>query len=145
MPGGPSGSPAAPGMHAMKTVLIVEDQLETLAIHALYLERHGYRVLRAENGEQGVTSARRHRPDLILMDLSVPGLDGFGATERIKGDPRTGHIPVVVMTAHAYGSVGKRAREAGCDGFLSKPLEPRRVLEEVRQRIGPAQDTAPVH
>ncbi|MBV9773498.1 MAG: response regulator [Gemmatimonadetes bacterium] len=126
----------------MKTVLIVEDQLETLAIHTMYLERHGYRVLRAENGEQGVLSARRYRPDLILMDVSVPKLDGFGATERIKGDPKTEHIPVVIMTAHAYGSVGKRAREAGCDGFLAKPVEPRRVLEEVERRIGPGEDPA---
>jgi two-component system cell cycle response regulator DivK len=122
----------------MKTVLIVEDQIETLAIHAAYLERHGYRVLRAENGEEGVDSARRHNPDMILMDLSIPRLDGFGATEALKRDPDTGHIPIVVMTAFAYGSVGKRAVAAGCDGFLSKPLDPRRVLQEVQRRIGPA-------
>jgi CheY-like chemotaxis protein len=121
----------------MKTVLIVEDQLETMAIHSVYLERHGYRVLKAENGEDGVDAARRNLPDLILMDLSVPRLDGFGATEVLKSDPETGHIPIVIMTAHAYGSVGKRAVAAGCDGFLSKPLDPRRVLEEVRRRIGP--------
>ncbi|HEV2149529.1 MAG TPA: response regulator [Longimicrobiaceae bacterium] len=122
----------------MKTVLIVEDQIETLAIHSAYLERHGYRVLQAENGEAGVDSARRHRPDIILMDLSIPRLDGFGATEALKRDPDTGHIPIVVMTAFAYGSVGKRAVAAGCDGFLAKPLDPRRVLQEVHRRIGPA-------
>ena len=121
----------------MKTVLIVEDQLETMAIHSVYLERHGYRVLKAENGQDGVDAARRNLPDLILMDLSVPRLDGFGATEALKSDPETGHIPIVIMTAHAYGSVGRRAVAAGCDGFLSKPLDPRRVLEEVRRRIGP--------
>jgi two-component system cell cycle response regulator DivK len=121
-----------------KTVLIVEDQLETLAIHALYLEHHGYRVLRAEDGEKGLSTALEHRPDLILMDLSIPKLDGFGATQALKRDPRTGHIPVVAMTAHAFGSVGKRALAAGCDGFLAKPLEPRRVLREVQQRIGRA-------
>ncbi len=113
--------------------------METLAIHTMYLERHGYRVLRAEDGEQGVLSARRYKPDLILMDLSIPGLDGLVATERLKSDPKTGHIPIVLMTAHAYGSVGKRAREAGCDGFLAKPVEPRRVLQEVQNRIGPAE------
>lgn len=121
----------------MKTVLIVEDQFETLAIHSAYLERHGYRVLKAENGEEGVDAARRNLPDLILMDLSVPRLDGFGATEVLKNDPETGHIPIVIMTAHTYGSVGRRAVAAGCDGFLSKPLDPKRVLEEVRRRIGP--------
>lgn len=124
----------------MKTVLIVEDQIETLAIHSAYLERHGYRVLSAENGRDGVESARLHRPDLILMDLSVPRLDGFGATEALKGDPETRHIPIVVMTAHAYGSVGRRAVAAGCDGFISKPVDPRRVLEEVRRHIGPGSE-----
>ncbi|HEX2188736.1 MAG TPA: response regulator [Longimicrobiaceae bacterium] len=123
----------------MKTVLIVEDQLDTLAIHSAYLERHGYRVLRAEDGEAGLDSARRHRPDLILMDLSVPRVNGLVATETLKGDPATGHIPIVIMTAHTYGSVGRRAVAAGCDGFLAKPLDPRRVLEEVEQRIGPSE------
>lgn len=122
----------------MKTVLIVEDQLDTLAIHSAYLERHGYRVLCAEDGEAGLDYARRHRPDLILMDLSVPRVNGLVATETLKGDPETGHIPIVIMTAHTYGSVGRRAVAAGCDGFLAKPLDPRRVLEEVEQRIGPS-------
>lgn len=122
----------------MKTILIVEDQIETLAVHAYYLERKGYRVLRAEDGQQAVDSAREHAPDLILMDLSIPVLDGFSATRALKQDPRTGHIPVVVMTAHTFGSVGKRAIDSGCDGFLMKPVEPRRVLDEVLQRIGPA-------
>lgn len=127
----------------MKTILIVEDQLETLAIHSLFLERHGYRVLRAEDGEEGICTAREHKPDLILMDLSIPRVDGLGATRTLKDDPQTGHIPIVVMTALPYGSVGKRAVAAGCDGFLAKPLEPRRVLYEVEQRIGPAEE--PVH
>lgn len=122
-----------------KTVLIVEDQIETRAIHTLFLERHGYRVLAAEDGEVGIRWAREYRPDLILMDLSIPVLDGFQATEQIKGDPRTEHIPVIALTAHTYGSVGKRSRDAGCDGYLSKPIEPRRLLEEVERRIGPAE------
>lgn len=126
-----------------KTVLIVEDQLDFLAIQKLYLEKHGYRVLAAEDGEEGVKYARKHRPDLILMDFSVPRLDGIGATQRLKGDPETCDIPVVLLTAHAYGSVGRRAREAGCDGFVSKPCDPKRVLQEVQQRIGATE--VPVH
>jgi two-component system, cell cycle response regulator DivK len=121
-----------------KTVLIVEDHFETLAINTVYLERHGYRVVAAEDGESGVRSALEHRPDLILMDLSIPVLDGFGATAQIKHDPNTRDIPVVVLTAHSYGSAGRRAREAGCDGFLVKPCDPNRLLNEVLQRIGPA-------
>ena len=119
-----------------KTVLLVEDQIEFLAIYKLYLERRGYHVLVAEDGEAAVRSARQNHPELILMDFSVPLLDGIGATTIIKGDPSTCDIPVVLITAHAYGSVGRRAREAGCDGFISKPCEPRRVLSEVEQRIG---------
>lgn len=120
------------------TILLVEDQLEFLAIHKLYLERHGYRVITAEDGLTGVRSARRHQPDLILMDFSIPGMDGISAVRELKRDPEMQSIPVVLLTAHAYGSVGRRAREAGCVGFISKPCEPRRVLQEVMQLIGPA-------
>jgi CheY-like chemotaxis protein len=119
-----------------KTVLLVEDQIEFLAIYKLYLERNGYNVLVAEDGEAAVRCAREHHPELILMDFSVPLLDGIGATTQLKRDPDTCDIPVVLITAHAYGSVGRRAREAGCDGFIAKPCEPRRILSEVAQRIG---------
>lgn len=116
-----------------KTVLLVEDQLDFLAVNKLYLERHGYRVITAEDGEAAVRSATRHMPNVILMDYSVPLLDGIGATTRLKTDPRTRDIPVVLLTAHAYGTVGRRAREAGCVSFINKPCEPRRVLDEVNK------------
>lgn len=121
-----------------KTILIVEDQFETRAINALYLQHHGYRVVAVENGEDGVRSAREHKPDLILMDLSIPVMDGFDATAQIKGDPRTSNIPVVALTAHSYGSAGRRARQVGCDGFIAKPCDPQRLLQEVWHLIGPA-------
>lgn len=119
-----------------KTVLLVEDQFEFLAINKLFLERHGYHVLVAEDGEEAVECAREHRPSLILMDLSIPVLDGISATEALKSDSATRDIPVVLLTAHSYGSVGRRALDAGCDGFVSKPCDPRRVLREVEHRIG---------
>jgi two-component system, cell cycle response regulator DivK len=121
----------------MKKVLIVEDQMELRAINSLFLESRGYQVVATDNGLEGVRLAREQRPDLILMDLSVPVLDGFGAMEQLKHDPRTQDIPILVLTAHPYGSVGRRARAAGCDGFLRKPCDPQRLLEEVRERIGP--------
>jgi len=121
-----------------KTILIVEDQLELRAMNAFFLECQGYRVLATGNGMEAVRSAREQRPDLIIMDLSVPGMDGFRATRELKEDPVTRNIPVVVLTAHSYGSAGRRAREAGCDAFLMKPCPPQRLLREVEQRIGPA-------
>lgn len=123
---------------ACKTVLIVEDQFDFLAINKRFLERHGYHVLAAEDGEDGVRLAREHRPQLILMDLSVPRLDGLGATTLLRQDPETEHIPILLLTAHSYGSVGRRMKAAGCDGYLAKPCDPRRVLEEVVRYIGEA-------
>jgi CheY-like chemotaxis protein len=120
----------------VKTVLIVEDQIEMRAINAMYLHHHGYRVLAADNGLDGIQAARETRPDLILMDISMPGIDGIRATEELKRDPDTVGIPVLIVTAHPYGSVGKRAAEAGCDGYLTKPCDPRRLLEEVRRHLG---------
>lgn len=116
-----------------KTVLLVEDQLDFLAVHKLYLERHGFHVVTAEDGRAAVLRAQELHPDVILMDFSIPLLDGIGATAQLKGDPHTRDIPVILLTAHTYGSVGRRAREVGCASFISKPCEPRRVLEEVKK------------
>lgn len=125
-----------PAADAVRTVLIVEDQLEMRAIAAAYLERQGYRVLATDNGADAVRQARTERPDLIFMDVSIPGMDGIRATAEIKRDPATRAIPVVIVTAHPYGSVGKRAMDAGCDGWLNKPCDPRRLLQEVQRRVG---------
>lgn len=125
-----------------KTVLIVEDQLEMRAIHAAYLQHHGYRVLATGDGIEGLRVAHEERPDLILMDISVPGIDGIRATEQLKQDPSTRMIPVVIVSALPYGSVGRRVLDAGSDGWISKPCDPRRLLEEVRRRLG---DPNPLH
>ncbi|HEX2079976.1 MAG TPA: response regulator [Longimicrobium sp.] len=127
-----------PAADAVRTVLIVEDQIEMRAIAAAYLESRGYRVLATDNGADAVRQARAEQPDLIFMDISVPGMDGIRATAEIKRDPATRSIPVVIVTAHPYGSVGKRAMDAGCDGWLNKPCDPRRLLQEVQRRVGTA-------
>ena len=101
-----------PAAEAARTVLIVEDQIEMRAIASAYLERYGYRVLATDNGADAVRQARAEQPDLIFMDVSIPGMDGIRATAEIKRDPATRAIPVVILTAHPYGSVGKRAVDA---------------------------------
>lgn len=121
---------------AARTVLIVEDQIEMRAIAHAYLERQGYRVLSTDNGADAVDRARREHPDLIFMDVSVPGMDGIRATAELKRDPSTRAIPIVMVSAHPYGSVGRRAADAGCDGWLNKPCDPRRLLQEVQRRLG---------
>ena len=121
---------------AERTVLIVEDQIELRAIASAYLERQGYRVLSTDNGVDAVRHARAEHPDLIFMDISVPGMDGIRATAELKRDPATRGIPVIILSAHPYGSVGKRAMDAGCDGWLNKPCDPRRLLQEVQRRVG---------
>jgi CheY-like chemotaxis protein len=121
-----------------QTVLIVEDQIEMRAINAMYLHHHGFRVLATDNGIEALEAARENRPDLILMDVSIPGMDGIRATSELKRDPVTEGIPVLIVTAHPYGSVGKRATDAGCDGYLTKPCDPRRILQEVRALLSPA-------
>lgn len=125
-----------------KTVLIVEDQPDNRMIYTTILEYAGSQVLEAVNGEEGVRRAREHRPDIILMDLSMPVLDGWGAIRQLKDDPETAAIPVCVLSAHVlFEGDAERAQEAGFACYLTKPLEPKQLLEEVERRIGPASES----
>ncbi len=124
-----------------KTVLIVEDNEDNRIVYATILQHRGYRVLEARNGEDGVRIARESRPDLILMDISVPIINGWKATEILKGDPDTDHIPVIALTAHALAEDRETAKSVGCDGYLAKPCEPRTVMAEVERFIGKATET----
>ncbi|HEY8469379.1 MAG TPA: response regulator [Longimicrobiales bacterium] len=121
-----------------KTVLLVEDNEDNLVVYRTILDHVGYNVLEARDGEEGVSRAREEHPDLILMDISIPKIDGWEATRRLKADEATRDIPVIALTAHALEEDRERAMEAGCDGYLAKPIEPRRVVEEVRRFVGPA-------
>ncbi len=120
----------------MKTILIVEDNEDNRLIYSQYLAHAGYRVLEAGNGAEGLEVTRRERPDIILMDISMPVMDGLTATRHIKADPELRSIPVVALTAHAMATDEQLAREAGCDAYVSKPVMPKDVRAEVERWIG---------
>lgn len=121
-----------------KRVLIVEDNFDNREIYAEILRHAGYDILEAENGARGVEKAREHLPDLILMDLSMPLMDGWEAIAILKGDIRTAGIPVLAVSAHVVMNGDyRRAESAGFSSYITKPIEPKAVLLEVRSRIGP--------
>lgn len=122
--------------NATKTILLVEDNEDNLVVYRTILEHVGYRVIEARDGEEGVAAAREHHPDLILMDISIPKIDGWEATKRLKADDATSAIPIIALTAHALEEDRQKATDAGCDGYLAKPVEPRRVVQEVEQFVG---------
>lgn len=121
---------------ADKTVLLVEDNEDNRTVYRTILEHFGYQVVEARNGEDGIRMAREAHPDLILMDISIPVIDGWEATKILKADPQTSEIPIIALTAHALATDRAKAGEVGCDGYLAKPCEPRRVVAEVERFIG---------
>lgn len=120
----------------MTTILLIEDNEMNRDMLSRRLERKGYRIMTAEDGSQGVDLAVRIHPDLILMDLSLPVLDGWEATRRLKSNPETKQIPIIALTAHAMASDEKKAYEAGCDDFDTKPVVLDRLLEKIRAALG---------
>src|SRR5215203_1688659 len=119
-----------------KTVLLVEDNEDNRIVYSTILRHFGYTVTEALNGEEGIAKARGERPDLILMDISIPIIDGWEATQVLKHDPATNDIPIIALTAHALASDREKAMEVGCDGYLAKPCEPRAVVAEVQRFLG---------
>jgi two-component system cell cycle response regulator DivK len=117
------------------TVLLVEDDPDNRAIYRTILEHFNYAVLEASDGETAIRMAHEAMPDVILMDVSIPVIDGWEATRRLKGDPATASIPIVALTAHALDADRATAEDVGCDGFLAKPVAPKRVVEEVDRVI----------
>lgn len=119
----------------MKKILVVEDIEDNLELVIQILGKR-YQMLEARDGEQGLEVARRELPDLILMDLSLPVLDGWEATRRLKEDPELKSIPVVAITAHAMGGDREKALAAGCDDYLTKPITPGPLREIVKRLLG---------
>lgn len=114
-----------------KTVLLIEDDRDSRQIYGTMLRHAGYRVVEATDGGEGILLAQRHRPDVIVMDLGLPQVDGWSATEAIKSDPTTKHIPVLAVTVHVQDFYRGRAQMVGCDSFLPKPCTPTRLIGEI--------------
>ena len=121
-----------------KVVLVVEDNEDNLLIVATILRHYGYTVQTAPDGEVALDAARESLPDLILLDISLPRVDGWEVARQLKSDDRTKAIPIIAFTAHVYQADRARAESLGFTGFLTKPIEPMRILDEVRRNIGVA-------
>lgn len=119
-----------------KTVLLVDDSSTARMIESLLLKQKGYRLLEAHDGAEGVEVARRESPDLILMDVSMPKLDGFQALAQIRSDPKTKAIPVIMITTRAELEHVHRGYEAGCSEYLTKPINGAELLQRVEKYLG---------
>jgi two-component system, cell cycle response regulator DivK len=119
-----------------KRILVIEDIEDNRRIVRDLLTSAGYELIEATTGLEGVRMAAEHRPDLILMDIQLPELDGYEATRRIKADPTCAAIPIIAVTSYALSGDEAKTREAGCDAYLAKPVSPRALLAKVREFIG---------
>lgn len=119
-------------------ILIVEDNEMNLDMLSRRLERRGYEIVSAVDGEKGVAAAKSEKPDLILMDLSLPVLDGYAATRQLKADQDTKSIPIIALTAHAMVGDKEKAEAAGCDEYEVKPVELPRLLEKMERLLKPS-------
>ena len=121
---------------AKPLVLVVEDYQDAREMYAAYLQFSGYRVAEATNGFEAIEQANQLLPDIILMDLALPKMDGWEATRRLKSDDRTRNIPIVALTGHALAGHAEGARQAGCDSFVTKPCLPDALVAEIKRMLG---------
>ena len=118
-----------------KRILVIEDQEDNRQIVRDLMTASGYELIEATTGEEGLEAAARERPDLILMDIQLPGIDGYEVTRRIKADPKLRQIPIIAVTSYALSGDDKKAFAAGCDGYVTKPYSPRLLLAKIREYL----------
>ncbi len=116
-----------------KTILVVEDQEDNRQILRDLLGNAGYAMQEAENGQDALAAVAKQRPDLILMDIQLPILDGYEATRRLKANPDTKAIPIIVVTSYALSGDESKARASGCDAYVTKPYSPRALLAKIKE------------
>ena len=124
-------------------VLVVEDYQDAREMYAAYLQFSGYRVAEATNGLEAIERATELLPDIILMDLALPKMDGWEATRRLKLDEKTRHIPIVALTGHALAGHAEGARQAGCDSFVTKPCLPDALVAEIKRMLALRDQASP--
>ena len=120
----------------MKRVLVVEDNADNLELIRLVLVRSGYEVLTASTGEEGVAMALSERPDFILMDINLPGIDGLEATRRIRASEANGSIPIIAITSYAMRGDMEQILAVGCNGYFEKPIDPLRIMDDIHAILG---------
>ena len=118
-----------------KRILVVEDHEDNRRIMRDLLTSSGYDVIEAVTGVEGVSAAETHRPDLIVMDIQLPGIDGYEATRQIKANPILQKVPIIVVTSYALSGDDMKAFEAGCDDYVAKPFNPRELLTKIRKYV----------
>ncbi len=116
-----------------KRILVIEDTEDNRQIVRDLLESAGYALIEALDGLEGVAAAEREHPDLILMDIQLPGIDGYEATRRIRAVPALATVPIIAVTSYALSGDEAKARAAGCDGYVAKPFSPRQLLAKIRE------------
>jgi two-component system, cell cycle response regulator DivK len=129
------GDGVSDGRRVGQRILMVEDDADNLNVYKLMLQHHGFEVIEARTGTEGLERARAHRPDLILLDISIPEVDGWEVTRILKEEENTRSIPILIVTAHGFAGYRARAEKLGCVGLLLKPVAPSRMVQEVTLRL----------
>lgn len=120
----------------MKRVLVIEDNPDNLELLRCILERSGYAVVSASSGEEGVALAVSERPEFILMDINLPGIDGLEATRRIRSSSVNGSIPIIAITSYAMRGDMEQVLDAGCNGYFEKPIDPLQIMDDIHAILG---------
>ncbi|MCR4408121.1 MAG: response regulator [Anaerolineae bacterium] len=118
------------------TILVIEDNEQNMYMMTFMLKKHGYQVLQARDGKSGIELARREQPDLILLDMQLPVVDGYEVARRLRTLPETRNIPIVGVSSYAMVGDQEKALTAGCDGYFEKPIDPVRFMQEIEKHLG---------
>ena len=118
-----------------KKILVIEDNEQNLYLTTYLLEKHGYEVIQARDGRQGIELAGQVEPDLILLDIQLPGMDGYAVARELRNHPDLSHVPIVAVTSHAMAGDREQVLAAGCQGYIEKPINPRTFVSQIEEHL----------